>query len=105
MLRDLLRGGSPPTSRQYFRRIAKLIDAPWAIAVGADLAFPGVPGRRTAKVRIVNAYVPRLHAAASTDSSLGRAFIRVMGMVDRPEVLLRPDRVLRVLLAHRSAHH
>jgi len=102
MLRDLLRGGSPPTPRQYFRRIAKLIDNPWEIAVGADLAFPGVPGRRTAKVRIVNAYVPRLHAAASTDSSLGRAFIRVMGMVDRPEGLLRPDRVLRVLWAHRK---
>ncbi len=99
-LRDLLCSGSPPAPRRYFRRIAKMIDTPWDITVGADLAFPGVPGRRTAKVRIVNAYVPRLHAAASTDSSLGRAFIRVLGMVDRPEGLLRPDRVLRVLWAH-----
>ncbi|MGH3962701.1 MAG: FAD-dependent oxidoreductase [Pseudonocardiaceae bacterium] len=99
-LRDMLRDGSPPTPRQYFRRIAKMIDTPWEIAVGADLAFPGVPGRRTAKVRMVNAYLPRLHAAASTDSSLGRAFLRVVGMVDRPEGLLRPDRVLRVLWAH-----
>jgi len=99
-LRDLLGNGSSPAHRQYFQRIAKMIDTPWDIAVGADLAFPGVPGRRTAKVRIVNAYVPRLHAASSTDSSLGRAFIRVMGMVDRPEGLLRPDRVLRVLWAH-----
>lgn len=99
-LRDLLSSGSPPAHQQYFQRIARMIDTPWDIAVGADLAFPGVPGRRTAKVRIVNAYVPRLHAAASTDSSLGRAFIRVMGMVDRPQGLLRPDRVLRVLWAH-----
>ncbi|HEY2766035.1 MAG TPA: FAD-binding monooxygenase, partial [Pseudonocardiaceae bacterium] len=99
-LRDMLRGGSMPSARGYFRRIAKVIDIPWEIAVGADLAFPGVPGRRTAKIRMVNAYLPRLHAAASTDSSLARAFIRVMGMVDRPEGLLRPDRVLRVLWAH-----
>ncbi|MGH4009602.1 MAG: FAD-dependent oxidoreductase [Pseudonocardiaceae bacterium] len=99
-LRDMLRGGSPPAPRQYFRRIAKMIDTPWEIAVGADLAFPGVPGERTAKVRMVNAYLPRLHAAASTDSSLGRAFVRVVGMVDRPEGLLRPDRALRVLWAH-----
>ncbi len=99
-LRDLLRGGPPPAPRRYFRRIAKMIDTPWDIAVGADLAFPGVPGRRTVKVRIVNAYVPRLHAAASSDSSLGRAFARVVGMVDRPEVLVRPDRALRVLWAH-----
>ncbi|HEV2885487.1 MAG TPA: hypothetical protein VGX49_01130, partial [Jatrophihabitans sp.] len=100
-LRDMLRSGSPPAPRRYFRRIAKMIDTPWEIAVGADLAFPGVAGRRTFKVRMVNAYVPRLHAAARTDSSLGRAFVRVVGMVDRPEGLLRPDRVLRVLWAYR----
>ncbi|MGB8960531.1 MAG: FAD-binding monooxygenase [Pseudonocardiaceae bacterium] len=99
-LRDLLRGGSLPTSRQYFQRIAKVIDIPWEIAVGADLAFAGVPGKRTAKVRMVNAYLPRLHAAAAIDSSLAGAFVHVMGMVDRPEGLLRPDRALRVLWAH-----
>jgi 2-polyprenyl-6-methoxyphenol hydroxylase-like FAD-dependent oxidoreductase len=99
-LRDLLRGGSLPTARKYFRRIAKVIDSPWEIAVGADLAFPGVPGKRTAKIRMVNAYVPRFHAGAATDASLAAAFIRVLGMVDRPEGLLRPDRALRVLWAH-----
>jgi flavin-dependent dehydrogenase len=99
-LRDLLRGGTVPTARRYFRRIAKVIDIPWDIAVGADLAFPGVPGRRTAKVRLVDAYLPRLHAAAATDGSLARAFIRVLGLVDRPEGLLRPDRVVRVVWAH-----
>lgn len=99
-LRDMLRTGSPPESHQYFRRIAKVIDTPWEITVGADLAFPDVPGRRTVKVRMVNAYLPALHAAASADSSLARAMIRVIGMVDRPEGLLRPDRLLRVLWAH-----
>jgi 2-polyprenyl-6-methoxyphenol hydroxylase-like FAD-dependent oxidoreductase len=99
-LRDLLSSGSPPTPRKYFRRIAKVVDTPWKIAVGTDLAFPGVPGRRTTTIRMGNAYLPRLHAAASTDSSLGRAFVRVMGMVERPEGLFRPDRVLRVLWAH-----
>jgi 2-polyprenyl-6-methoxyphenol hydroxylase-like FAD-dependent oxidoreductase len=99
-LRDMLRGASPPSAQTYFRRIAKVVDTPWEMAVSADLAFPDVPGRRTAKIRMVNAYLPRLHAAASTDSSLARAFIRVTGMVDRPEGLLRPDRVLRVLWAH-----
>ncbi len=99
-LRDLLRTGSPPGPQQYFRRIAKVIDIPWEINVGADLAFPEVPGRRTVKVRMVNAYLPALQAAASTDSSLARAMVRVLGMVDRPEGLLRPDRLLRVLWAH-----
>ncbi|MGH3888391.1 MAG: FAD-binding monooxygenase, partial [Pseudonocardiaceae bacterium] len=99
-LRDMLRNGSPPGPHEYFRRIAKVIDAPWEINVGADLAFPDVPGRRTVKVRMVNAYLPALYAAASTDSSLARAIVRVMGMVDQPAGLLRPDRLLRVLWAH-----
>ncbi len=99
-LRDMLRNGSPPGPHEYFRRIAKVIDAPWEINVGADLTFPNVPGRRTVKVRMVNAYLSALYAAASTDSSLAGAIVRVMGMVDQPEGLLRPDRLLRVLWAH-----
>ena len=68
----------------------------WDIAVGADLAFPQVPGKRPAKVRLVNAYLPRLHAAAR-DQELAAALVRVIGLKDRPEGLLRPDRMLRVL--------
>ncbi|HKR50830.1 MAG TPA: hypothetical protein VJT72_14850 [Pseudonocardiaceae bacterium] len=96
----MLRTGFPPGPHEYFRRVAKVIDTPWDITVGADLAFPEVPGRRTVKVRMVNVYLPALYAAASTDSSLARAIVRVMGMVDQPEGLLRPDRLLRVLRAH-----
>ncbi len=98
--RLLARGGAPQPHR-YFRAIARTIDTPWDIAVGADLAFPDVPGARTAKIRMVNSYLPKLHAAAATDVTLGRAFVRVLGMVDRPEGLLRPDRLLRVLWTHR----
>jgi hypothetical protein len=71
------------------------------MAVGGDLAFPQVPGPRPAKVRLVNAYLARLQAAAASDASLATAFIRVIGMLDRPETLLRPDRVVRVLRAPR----
>jgi 2-polyprenyl-6-methoxyphenol hydroxylase-like FAD-dependent oxidoreductase len=101
VLRDMLAGGGAPSARTWFRRIAKVVDTPWQIAVGADLANPAVPGKRTAMIRLVNAYLPRLHAAATTDVSLGRALIRVTSMVDRPQGLLRPDRALRVLLGAR----
>ncbi|PZS26156.1 MAG: FAD-binding monooxygenase [Pseudonocardiales bacterium] len=100
-LRRLLARGTDPAPSQYFRAIAKTVDTPWDIAVGADLAFPGVPGTRTAKIRLVNAYLPRLHAAAAHDVALGEAFVRVVGLLDRPAALLRPDRVLRVWWANR----
>ncbi len=95
-LRRLLARSPNPAPDRYFRAIAKAVDTPWDFAVAADLAFPGVPGTRTAKIRLANAYLPRLLAAASSDVALGAAFVRVVGLLDRPEGLLRPDRVLRV---------
>ncbi|HEV7450294.1 MAG TPA: FAD-binding monooxygenase [Pseudonocardiaceae bacterium] len=96
VLRRLVTRSVVPAPDQYFRAIAKTINPPWDFAVGADLAFPGVPGARTGKIRMANAYLPRLLAAASSEVALGAAFIRVLGLLDRPEGLLRPGRVLRV---------
>jgi hypothetical protein len=96
-LRTFLAKGATGQPRRFFAAIADVIDAPWDIAVGGDLAFPQVPGPRPAKVRLVNAYLPRLHAAAAHDRELARSFVRVVGLKDRPEGLLRPDRALRVL--------
>ena len=102
-LRRLLARHPVPDARRYFRAIAAAIDVAWDIAVGADLAFPQVPGKRSAKVRLVNAYMPRLHAAAARDQALAASLVRVIGLKDRPEGLLRPDRVLRVLRANLAA--
>jgi hypothetical protein len=97
ILRGLLARHAVPDARRYFRAITAAINVPWDIAVGGDLAFPQVPGKRPAKVRLVNAYMPRLHAAAAHDDALAAALVRVIGLKDRPEGLLRPDRMLRVL--------
>ncbi|MBQ1073754.1 FAD-dependent monooxygenase [Micromonospora sp. C31] len=97
LLRRLLRGSSDRLARRFFRGAARLIDGPWSIAVGTDLRFPEVPGRRSPRVRLVNAYVGRLHAAATRDPALGAAFLRVVNLVDPPTRLLSPPVLLRVL--------
>jgi 2-polyprenyl-6-methoxyphenol hydroxylase-like FAD-dependent oxidoreductase len=97
LLRRLLAEGGDDLARRFFRGAAKLIDAPWSIAVGTDLRFSEVVGPRTAKVRFVNAYVHRLHMAATADPVLGAAFLRVLNLVDPPTRLLAPGIVLRVL--------
>ena len=89
-------------ARRFFRGAAKVIDGPWSIAVGTDLRFPEVAGRRTPKVRFVNAYVHRLHVAAVADPVLGAAFLRVLNLVDPPTRLLAPGIVLRVLRGQRG---
>jgi 2-polyprenyl-6-methoxyphenol hydroxylase-like FAD-dependent oxidoreductase len=97
VLRRLLARHTSLGPARYFRAIAKTIDPPWELAMSADLALPGVSGPRTCRVRIANAYLARLLAAASADAALGTAFIRVLGLLGRAEGLLRPDRVLRML--------
>ena len=89
--------GTEQLARRFFAGAAKVIDGPWSIAVGTDLRFPEVTGRRTPKVRFVNAYVHRLHRAATADPVLGAAFLRVLNLVDPPTRLLAPGIVLRVL--------
>jgi hypothetical protein len=43
-------------------------------------------------------YIGRLRAAAVNDGSLTGDFLRVAGLVDRPEKLMKPSTVLKVLL-------
>jgi hypothetical protein len=91
--------GRPPRPRAYFRDLAAVIDAPWDMAVGGDLGFPGVVGKRTFKVRMGNFYLPRLQRAAARDPKLSDAFLRAAGLVDPPQALLRPGVISRVLRA------
>jgi len=97
ILRHHLERGVEPRPHGFLRDIAQVIDVPWDLAVGADLAFPGVGGHRSPKVRLINAYIPRLHAAAAQDPALADTFARVAGLVQRPETLLSPGIALRVL--------
>ncbi|MEV8506957.1 FAD-binding monooxygenase [Actinoplanes sp. NPDC051475] len=92
----------PLSPRAFFRDLSRLVDAPWDMSAGADLGFPGVVGRRTAKVRMGNAYIPRLQAAAVHDGRLSRAFLRSAGLVDPPQALMRPGIVSRVLRPRRG---
>jgi hypothetical protein len=56
-----------------------------------------VEGPRTAKVRMINAYIARLQRAAVHDATLTNAFMRVAGLIDEPTALLAPGKILRVL--------
>lgn len=88
-------GGLRP--RRFFRDVARVIDAPWDMSASGDLGFAGVAGRRTPRVRLANAYLRRVQAAAARDPAVTAAFMRVAGLVDAPGALLRPRLVARVL--------
>jgi 2-polyprenyl-6-methoxyphenol hydroxylase-like FAD-dependent oxidoreductase len=97
MMRGHLERGIEPQPNRWFRDLARVIDVAWDMSAGVDLFFPGVPGRRTLKSRLLGAYLARLHAAAAHDAELAAAFIRVAGLVAPPQSLLHPSVVLCVL--------
>jgi 2-polyprenyl-6-methoxyphenol hydroxylase-like FAD-dependent oxidoreductase len=86
-----------PQAQAFFKDISAVIDVPWDISAGGDLSFPVVEGRRTAKVRVGNAYMAKLQSAAVHDGSITRTFMRVAGLVDPPQSLMSPGMVYRVL--------
>ncbi|MCP2270954.1 NAD(P)/FAD-dependent oxidoreductase [Actinokineospora diospyrosa] len=97
LLERLLRDGTAPNPRRFFAEQAKVIDVPWEISAGGDLDFPEVEGKRTLKVRVGNAYMARLQYAATRDSEVTKGFMRVAGLMDPPQALMRPSMVRRVL--------
>ena len=98
-LRDCLSTGPADLARRFFRRASHIVDAPWSIATGADLAHPGVQGDRTAAIRLINGYVARVFRAGHADPEVARAFLEVANLLAPPTALFRPSLVWRVLRA------
>jgi len=101
-LRRHLARGIEPEPRRWFRDLARVVAVPWDMSAGGDLLFPGVPGHRTLKIRLLGGYLTRLHAAATADPYLATAFMRVAGLVAPPPSLLAPGIILRVVRAGRD---
>jgi 2-polyprenyl-6-methoxyphenol hydroxylase-like FAD-dependent oxidoreductase len=97
-----LAAGRAPRALEFFRDIARVIDAPWGIAAGGDLAWPGVVGKRDAMTKVMNAYMAKVMYGMLHDSAITNAFMRVAGLIDPPQSLLRPRMMARVLRTARK---
>ncbi|OBH15620.1 FAD-dependent monooxygenase [Mycolicibacter terrae] len=102
VLRHCLQQGDRNLPQRFFRASAKEIRVAWQAAVASDLALPQIAGRRSLSMRIFNAYLDRVLAAAETDPAVVQQFLRSMNLVDRPSHLLRPSTMLRVLKKSRK---
>jgi 2-polyprenyl-6-methoxyphenol hydroxylase-like FAD-dependent oxidoreductase len=97
-LRRCLADGTGDLARRFFAAAGPSIDHAWEMAIGGDLALPEVDGPRPARLRAINAYLGRLQAAAEHDPVVAMAFVNVVSMLEKPQRLLRPRIVRRVVM-------
>lgn len=96
VLREHL-GRGVPQPLLFLKDIAEMVDAPWQISAGGDLAYPEVEGPRPPMVEMMNAYMALLQSAATRDAEVTRTFMRVVGLVAPITDLMSPDMIYRVL--------
>ena len=97
---ETLAGGTNDLARRFFKRAAKVVDIPWAVAVGNDLRMKETLGPRNAGVNFVNWYMSKLHYAAHRDPVPALAFHRVGNLLAPPPSVMHPRIAWRVLLGN-----
>lgn len=83
--------------RGFFPRASKALDAPWAQAGNADLAYPETVGQRPPQFAAIQAYVRALGALAREDPAVHRIMVEVLQLIRSPEALSDPELVARIV--------
>ena len=79
-----------------------MADAPWRVATGADFLYPATQGSRPPGTNRVNAYLARVIRRAAEDEVVNVALTKVQNLLARPESLMHPRIVGRVLAPRRG---
>ena len=96
-LHDCLGDGLRGLAGRFFCKAAKVIDMPWSVSVGADLALPCTVGPQNLGVRLINWYISGLHEVAHHDEVAALAFHRVANLLAAPPSILSGRVLWRVL--------
>lgn len=99
-LSSCLSQGETDLARRFFSNVSKILDVPWNIAVGNDLRFPEIEGKRTNKIKLVNWYMSKLHRAAHHDPIVSIAFLKVINLIEQPQSVMRLSILWRVFKHH-----
>ncbi len=89
--------GLDDIGRRVLSASQPVVQDAWDLATGADLAHPEVQGPRPLPWKLNTAYMQRLLPVAHREPEVAAALIRVVGMIDRPQQLMSPRTLWRVL--------
>jgi len=84
-----------PFARAYFRAAARMVSAPWSIAVGGDFAYDGTSGKKPFATDVLNHYMNRVIKAGQCDERVVIRLNEVVSLVRNPQSLMSPAFALR----------
>jgi hypothetical protein len=79
------------------------VSAAWAIAVTSDFALPQTTGPKPVGADLVNRFMIQVLRACHVSPEIAEQMYRVQNLQASPVSLMRPDRVVRTLLAARRS--
>jgi len=90
---------APGANRRFLRAASDIVELAWNTAAGRSFTFAGVEGRPTVRMRISNAYLPRVIACAHADDAVATALMRAIHFLAPPTSLFAPPILAKVLLS------
>jgi len=102
-LGDYLAAGASPhdPARAYFRRLRPVVNSVWTLSTSADFRLPHVNGDRPPGLWATHRLTDLYTRATLRDADLHGLFLRVLNLQARPEMMARPDHLVRAYLATR----
>ncbi|GAA0446365.1 FAD-dependent oxidoreductase [Streptomyces stramineus] len=100
---DTAGGTGPAMARAYYSAAAKVIDAPWQMAIGGDFAHPETTGPRPRGTAVLNWYTGRVLLASHVSAPVNRVLMDVQQLLAPPSAVLRPTTAVRALLVARRS--
>lgn len=83
--------------RRYFNGASRIVRVAWAMATGADMAYPQAEGRRPLGQRAILRYLGHIQGLCSYDRSVLRAWNQVTNMQRPFSTLFAPSIAARVM--------
>ena len=98
----LASGASPAEpAASYFRRLRSVVDSVWKLSTTADFRLSHVTGDRPKGLWLTHRLNDLYTRATLRDAEVHRLFLRVLNLQVRPEVMGRPDHLVRAWRASR----
>jgi 2-polyprenyl-6-methoxyphenol hydroxylase-like FAD-dependent oxidoreductase len=90
---------TPAFGQAYQRKLAKFLETPWLMATGEDFRWENTEGARPGgATRLVQGYLDRVIKLARRDPRAGRAFLKVVHLLEPPTSLFHPAILFPALL-------